>query len=128
MKSALGLRHPNFRRAAAAQPNLSERVSVPCLALDVCKTQNEIWHTTHGGAGRTASLPVCRKRPFATQADRLRPRLVAEALPPAGPVGGLVLFLLQRANISSTLPILLVTERYRTPYPLALLQRWSTSA
>ena len=43
-------------------------------------------------------------------ADRLRPRLVAEALPTAGPVGGLVLFLLQLPHISSILPILAVTS------------------
>ena len=55
---------------------------------------------------------LCCKRPFATQADRLRLRLVAEALPTAGPVGGLVLCLLQLPNISSILPILVVTIRY----------------
>ena len=31
--------------------------------------------TTHAGARRTAPAPVCRKRPFAIHADRLRPRL-----------------------------------------------------
>ena len=35
-------------------------------ARDVCKTQNQTWATTHGGARRTAPSPVCRKRPFAT--------------------------------------------------------------
>ena len=35
-------------------------------ARDVCKTQNQTWATTHGGARRTAPLPSCRKRPFAT--------------------------------------------------------------
>ena len=53
-----------------------------------------------------------RPGPFATQADRLRPRLVAEALPTAGPVDGLVLCLPQLPNISSILPILAVTRRY----------------
>ena len=32
----------------------------------------------------TASLPVCRKRPFATHVDRLRPRLEGRRLPVAG--------------------------------------------
>ena len=36
---------------------------------------------------------------------------MAEALPTAGPVGALVLFLLPLQNISSTLPILAVTRR-----------------
>ena len=33
------------------------------------------WNTTHGGevSARTALLPVCRKRPFTTHADRLTP-------------------------------------------------------
>ena len=48
---------------------------MPCLALDVCKTQNQTRDRIHGGAGRTAPLPACRKRPFTTHADRLRPRL-----------------------------------------------------
>ena len=43
-------------------------------ALDVCKTENQTRDTTHGGARWKGSLPVCRKRPFAIHADRLRPR------------------------------------------------------
>ena len=43
--------------------------------LDVCKTENPTRDTTHGGACRTALSPMCRKRPFTTHADRLRPRL-----------------------------------------------------
>ena len=43
--------------------------------------QNQTRDTTHGGAGRPAPAPVCRKRPFTTQADRLRPRLDSRRLP-----------------------------------------------
>ena len=41
-------------------------------ALDVCETENPTRDTTHRGARLTALSPVCRKRPFTTQADRLR--------------------------------------------------------
>ena len=33
--------------------------------LAVCKTLNQTRDTTHGGACQKASLPACRKRPFA---------------------------------------------------------------
>ena len=39
----------------------------------------------HGGARREAAMPSCPKRPFATHADRLRPRLEDRRLPVAGP-------------------------------------------
>ena len=39
----------------------------------------------HGGAGRTAPSPVCRKRPFTIQADQLRLRLEGRRLPVAVP-------------------------------------------
>ncbi len=51
------------------------RRTVLAHALDVCKTENQTRDTTHGGARRKAPSPACPKRPFTTQADRLRPRL-----------------------------------------------------
>ena len=50
-------------------------------ALDVCETENPTRDTTHRGARLTAPVTVCRKRPFTTQADRLRPRRRRPRLP-----------------------------------------------
>ena len=48
------------------------------------RIRHGIRHTA--GACWTGSLPVCRKRPFTTHADRLHPRLTGGRLPVAGPV------------------------------------------
>ena len=40
---------------------------------DVYETENPTRDTTHRGARLTAPWPLCRKRPFATHTDRLRP-------------------------------------------------------
>ena len=67
-----------FRRAVlqelAGHPARVRRTAL-AHALDVCKTENPTRDTTHGGACLTGSLPVYRKRPFTTPADRRRPRL-----------------------------------------------------
>ena len=77
-----------FRRAVlqelAGHPARVRRTAL-AHALDVCKTENPTRDTTHGGACLTWSLPVYRKRPFTTHADRLRPRLEGRRLPVAGP-------------------------------------------
>ena len=64
-----------------------QRHGPPCHAhsLGVCKTENPTRDTTHGDAPPEGSSPVCRKRPFTTQADRLRSRLEGGRLPVAGP-------------------------------------------
>ena len=56
------------------------RLTALAHAPDVCETENTTRDTTHGGARWPASATVCRKRPFATHADRLRPRRTAGML------------------------------------------------
>ena len=65
-----------LRKGKQGRPLPAGQDGSPChsLSLDVCKTQNETWHKIHGGARRRPPAPSCPKRPFATHADRLRPR------------------------------------------------------
>ena len=60
--------------------DLARRHTALARAVDVYKTENPTRDTTHGGVRLEALPPVCRKRPFTTQADRLRPRLKGERL------------------------------------------------
>ena len=55
------------------------------LSLDVCKTENQTWDKTHGGAGRKARSPSCPKRRFGIHGRWLRPRRKGGWLPVAGP-------------------------------------------
>ena len=64
-------------RTATGRKRLSVAKANYAAQRILCDVQsvNQTRDTTHGCACRTAPLHVCRKRPFATQADRLRPRL-----------------------------------------------------
>ena len=60
------------------------RLTALAHAPDVCKTENPTRDTTHRGTRLTAPSPVCRKRPFTTRTDRLRPN---PPIPVAGVFG-----------------------------------------
>ena len=85
--SRVGQRREDLRRVVRFCVRRGGRVRRTALAhaLDVCETENPTRDTIHCGACLTAPWPLCRKRPFTTHADRLRPRLEGRRLPVAGP-------------------------------------------
>ena len=68
--------------AGGQQDRASLRLPVPPLPLESRKAPSEPF----GNSGQQPPRPAsaCRKRPFTTQADRLRPRLDSRRLPVAG--------------------------------------------
>ena len=76
-----------LRKGKQGRPLPAGQDGSPChaLSLDVCETLIGTRPTIRGGTRQKPPAPSYPKRPFATHADRLRPRLEDRRLAVAGP-------------------------------------------